>query len=78
MPNYDFPPHLEALLQEHLESGDYTSTDEVLIAALRSLQFEKEDWAAVSEALDTFDAGNQGFSLDEAVAEVRRRNNVPS
>jgi Arc/MetJ-type ribon-helix-helix transcriptional regulator len=78
MPNYEFPPQVEALLQKQLETGEYATEDEVLVAALQSLQSQNDDWVAVSQALDTLDTGNPGHSLDEAVAEVRRRNDVPS
>lgn len=78
MSHYDFPPQLDELLQEQLSSGEYASEDDVLLAALQSLQATSDDRAAVREALDTLDAGEQGVSLQEAFDEVRRRNNVTS
>lgn len=76
MSNYHFPPHVDELLRKQLARGEYTSEDDVLLAALESLDADNEDWSAVKEALDTLDAGEQGVSLEEAIAEVRRRNNV--
>ena len=74
---YEFPPQVDELLQRQLETGEYASEDEVLVAALEALQSQTDDWQAVREALDTLDAGNPGVSLDDAVAEIRRRNNAP-
>ena len=45
---------------------------------VQSVDSQDQEWAAVKEALDTFDSGEPGLSLDEAVQEVRRRNNVTS
>ena len=78
MSNNHLSPQLEALLQKQLATGDYATEEDVLLAALQSLDSQNEEWAAVNEALQTLDSGNPGLSLDEAVQEVRRRNNVPS
>ena len=78
MSNDELSPQLEALLQKQLASGDYATKEDVLLAALQSLDSQSEDWAAVNEALQTLEAGDPGLSLDEAVQEVRRRNNVAS
>ncbi len=78
MPNDELSPQLEALLQKQLETGEYATKDDVLLAALQSLDSQNEEWTAVNEALQTLEAGDPGLSLDEAVQEVRRRNNVTS
>ena len=78
MSNDQLSPQLEALLQKQLATGDYASKEDVLLAALQSLDSQSEDWAAVNEALQTLESGDPGLSLDEAVQEVRRRNNVTS
>ena len=41
-------------------------------------QAEQEDWAAVSEALDTLEQGEQGLSLEEAFEAVRRNHGIPT
>jgi hypothetical protein len=80
MPQFDFPPQLNELRKKQLDSGAYASEDsedEVLIAALHTLEASSDD-TAVREALDSLDAGEQGVTLQEAIDEVRRRNNVGS
>ncbi len=78
MSNNHLSPQLEALLQKQLATGDYATEEDVLLAALQSLDSQNEEWAAVNEALQTLDSGNPGLSLDEAVQEVHKRNNIPS
>ena len=75
---YEFPPQVDELIKKQLAYGNYESRDEVLLAALKSLEAEQEDWAAVSEALDTLEQGEQGLSLDEAPEAVRRNYGTPT
>ena len=76
MPGYNFPPQLNQLVQKQLDTGEYSSEDEVLLAALESLDAGASDWAAVKESLDTLEAGDNGVSLQEAFEEVRRRHGI--
>lgn len=75
---YQFPPRVEDLIKKQLEAGHYESEDEVLLAALQSLEVEQEDWAAVSEALESLERGEQGMSLEEAFEAVRRKHGLPA
>jgi Arc/MetJ-type ribon-helix-helix transcriptional regulator len=76
MTRYKFPPVVRQLVQKQLASGQFATEDEVLLAALQTLQTESEDWLAVREALDSLEAGDQGMSLQDAFDEVRRRHSI--
>ena len=75
---YEFPPQVDELVKKQLDTGNYKSEDDVLLAALQSLETELEDWAAVSEALDSLEQGEQGLSLEEAFEEIRRKHSIPA
>ena len=76
MTQYKFPPAVSDLLQKQLASGQFATEDEVLLAALQTLETESEDWLAVREALDSLEAGDRGMSLQEAIDEVRKRHSI--
>ena len=50
--SYHFPPELGELVKRQMESGVYGSEDELLLDALRTLENEQADWAAVGELKD--------------------------
>ncbi len=72
--SYQFPPDLEELIRKQIATGDYSTEDDVLRDALRSLAVQREDWNAIQAGLETLDNGHPGVSLDEAFREVRKRN----
>ena len=76
MSQYKFPPAVSQLLEKHFATGQYSSEDEILEAALQRLDEESDDWAAVKEAIDSLDSGESGLSLTEAFNEVRKRNAI--
>ena len=76
MTRYKFPPVVRQLVQKQLASGQFATEDEVLLAALQTLETESEDWLAVREALDSLEAGDQGMSLQDAFDEVRKRHSI--
>ena len=76
--SYEFPPQVDELLKKQMDKGDYESEDAVLLAALKSLEAEQEDWAAVSEALESLEQGEQGLSLEEAFELVRQKHGIPT
>ncbi|MFM7166104.1 MAG: type II toxin-antitoxin system ParD family antitoxin [Planctomycetaceae bacterium] len=76
MTRYKFPPVVRHLVQKQLASGQFATEDEVLLAALQTLETESEDWLAVREALDSLEAGDQGLSLQDAFDEVRKRHSI--
>jgi putative addiction module CopG family antidote len=70
--SYAFPPDLRELVAARLANGKYSTEDELLRDALRALNEEDEDLAAVREAIADWQAGDQGTPLGEAFDEVRR------
>jgi len=73
---YQFPPELDELVKRQLATGQYDSEDDVLIDALRSLQRQKEDLAAIQEGIDDMEAGRVK-PLREFDREFRERKNIP-
>jgi Arc/MetJ-type ribon-helix-helix transcriptional regulator len=73
---YQFPPDVEQLFRERMASGHYSTEDDLLREALCALAEREDDLAAVREALAQFEAGDPGVTLDEAFADVRRRNAI--
>jgi Arc/MetJ-type ribon-helix-helix transcriptional regulator len=69
---YPFPPDLRELVAARLASGNYRTEDELLGDALRALDEENEDLAAVRDAIAEWRAGDEGTPLAEAFEEVRR------
>ena len=51
MTQYKFPPAVSDLVQKQLASGQFATEDEVLLAALQTLETESEDWLAVLKHL---------------------------
>ena len=49
-----------------LRRGAYSSPDEVLRAALEALQHSDADLAKIQEAIDEWQAGDEGLPLNEA------------
>lgn len=76
MTEYKFPPAVSDLVRKQLASGQFATEDEVLLAALQTLETESEDWLAVREALDSLEAGDRGMSLQDAFDEVRKRHSI--
>lgn len=69
--SYPFPPALAHLVGEQMATGKYSSEDELLMDAIRSLTKEDEDLSAVQEAIVAWQAGDQGVPLAEAFSVVR-------
>jgi putative addiction module CopG family antidote len=55
--SYQFPPELDQLVKRQLARGEYDSEDAVLIAAMRSLEQQQEDLAAIREGIEDMEAG---------------------
>jgi putative addiction module CopG family antidote len=56
--SYQFPPELEELVKRQLASGEYDSEDAVLIAAMRSLEQQQVEIAAIREGIEDMEAGH--------------------
>jgi Arc/MetJ-type ribon-helix-helix transcriptional regulator len=76
MAQYKFPPVVSQLVQKQLATGQFATEDEVLLAALQTLETESEDRIAVREALDSLEAGDRGMSLQDAFDEVRKHHSI--
>jgi Arc/MetJ-type ribon-helix-helix transcriptional regulator len=59
------------LVAARLATGSYSTEDELLRDALRALDEEDEDLAAVNEAIAEWRAGDTGTPLDKAFDEIR-------
>ncbi len=70
---YPFPPDLRELIQTQMSGGGYDNEDDLLRAALQSLSEEQEDLAAVRQAIDERESGDEGVPLDEAFTLVREK-----
>ncbi|MCL4204196.1 MAG: hypothetical protein KJ000_17070 [Pirellulaceae bacterium] len=68
---YPFPDTIRHLIDERMKSGDYTSEDEILVQALRSLKEHDEAIADIREGLDD-EAAGRIRSLGEFDAESRQ------
>ena len=70
---YQFPLDLQDLVGEQMQLGEYSSEDDVLRDALRALAEEREDLAAIREAITEWRAGDDGLEVSEAFAQVRSK-----
>ena len=75
---YQFPSDVEELVQKQLATGEYVSEDEVLLDALRTLDAERQEWAAIQVGLASLEQGHEGVSLQDAFDAVRAKYNVPA
>ena len=76
--SYPFPLDVAELVQKQLATGEYVSEDEVLRDALRTLDAEREEWAALQAGLATLDEGNRGVSIEAAFDSIRAKHNIPA
>lgn len=67
-----FPPDLQAQLNDWMATGQYTSAEDVLREALRALKRQDDDVVAIREAIADMEAGDRGKPFDEFVEEFRR------
>jgi len=75
--NYPFPATIRQLVEERMESGRYTSEDEVLVSALQSLKEYDEAVADIQEGLDD-EAAGRVRPLGEFDAEFRQTLRLPT
>jgi putative addiction module CopG family antidote len=62
---YPFPPDLQQLVDSELATGRYGDENEVLRHALRALKDLGHEAAAIRQAIDAWQSGDDGMSLDE-------------
>jgi putative addiction module CopG family antidote len=69
----NLPPDVHQLVQDRLATGNYSSEEEVLRVALRSLADEEsDDLRAIQEAIDQAKAGAEELSMAEVADRIRR------
>ena len=74
---HKFPPDVQDQLRQCMATGQYASEDDVLRDALRVLELQHEDVAAVKQAIADMEAGDRGKPFDEFVEEFRRNHHIP-
>ena len=74
--SYQFPPDIEALIQQQMVSGKYGSPDELLRVALEQLAAQVEEVRAIQQSIDLLDAGDQGILLEESIDKLRAKHNI--
>lgn len=69
--SYPFSADLQQHIQSRLSSGGYATEEDLLRDALRALDEEEEDLAAVRQAVAELRAGDDGLPLKAAFDEIR-------
>ena len=73
---YQFPPEVDQLVKRQLASGQYGSEDDVLLEALRSLQRQQAERAAIQEGIHDINA-QRVKPIREFDREFREKKNIP-
>ena len=73
---YRVSPEVARLIESKMASGNYTTTDDLFLDALQSLDTSADDLQAIREGLEALDRGEPGIPLDEAFAALRKRHNI--
>ena len=63
---YQLSADIQRLVEDRIATGAYSSPDEVLRAALEALQQSDADLVKIQEAIDEWQAGDEGLPLNEA------------
>ncbi|MBC7967629.1 MAG: hypothetical protein H7Z17_17075 [Fuerstia sp.] len=63
---YQLSADIERLVEDRIATGAYSNPEEVLQAALETLQQSDADLAKIQEAIDEWQAGDEGLPLNEA------------
>ena len=71
--SYPFPTDLLQLVERHLNTGRYSSEDDLLRDALQALSEREEDLIAIQQAIDEWQSGDDGVPLKESIAQIRNR-----
>lgn len=63
---YQLSADIERLVDDRIATGAYSNPDEVLRAALEALQQSDTSLLKIQQAVDEWQAGDEGMPLDEA------------
>ncbi len=72
----NYRPDVESLIRLQMATGRYANEDDLLREALERLTEADADFHAIEEALDAMEAGDEGTSLDEAIAAIKAKHAV--
>jgi putative addiction module CopG family antidote len=75
--SYNLPPDVQDQIRQQIATGQYSSEDDVLRAALRALAFRRDEFAAIQAGLDDVEAGRL-HAFEEVDADIRRQFGFPS
>jgi Arc/MetJ-type ribon-helix-helix transcriptional regulator len=64
------------LIREKMATGHYSSEDELLAEALRTLEHSDEELRAIEAGLKSIDRGDEGSSLDDAFNRLREKHQI--
>jgi len=73
---YAFPPELGRLVEDKMATGEYASTDDLLLEAMRALVDRDEAMAGIREGIDDMESGRTR-PLEEVDAELRKKHHIP-
>ncbi len=76
---FEFSSEVQELIARHMATGQYSSENELLAAALDSMEIDdvdEEEVAAIRAGLDAIERGEPSVPLEEAFAELRQRNGI--
>ena len=73
---HQLPPDIQQSVRTLMASGRYASEDDVLRDALRALNDEQDDVAAIDEALADLEQGDPGVGVRQVFQELRERHGI--
>jgi putative addiction module CopG family antidote len=73
---YEFPTDLRQRIEAQIATGEYANENDVLRDAIRALEREKQDIAAIRAGIEDMEAGRYR-AFDAADAELRKKHNIP-
>jgi putative addiction module CopG family antidote len=73
---YQFPSDVDEQVRQQMETGGYSSQDEVLREALRALRWRDEEVAAIGQGIEEMETGRVK-PLREFDRDFRARKNIP-
>ncbi len=71
--HHEFSPAVEHIISAKMATGKYENENELMMAALASLDTEEDDSEGLQEAIDLLERGVKGVSLDEAFERLRTK-----
>lgn len=73
---HQFSPAVERIINAKMATGRYENEDELVMAALASLDAEEDDLEAIQAGLDVLDRGDVGIPVAEAFRRLREKYDI--